>query len=201
MNPLEGLAVQTRPAPTSGVRAYPLSPKQEALIARLLTEKDLTGIDVPVSLHSLTGGWNGTGSALIEKLFKAPRVGAGNAEPRLSGASGLTTEADQGSLIPTGYYGVDGKRYKVDVPTRGKWAGWTFFKTGSDYYDQVRLGGVRPGGTYKGKAEEVFNTIAADPAAAGREYARITGACYACNRKLEDPTSVELGIGPVCRSK
>ena len=36
---------------------------------------------------------------------------------------------------------------------------------------------------------------------AGRFYAMQSGRCYACNRLLTDPLSIELGIGPTCRNK
>lgn len=34
---------------------------------------------------------------------------------------------------------------------------------------------------------------------AGKTYALESGNCYVCGRTLTDPTSIRLGIGPVCR--
>lgn len=43
--------------------------------------------------------------------------------------------------------------------------------------------------------------IEADPLAAARENGVKTGRCSCCGRPLTDPTSIEFGIGPVCRSR
>lgn len=32
-------------------------------------------------------------------------------------------------------------------------------------------------------------------------YAKVSGNCYVCGRLLTDPLSIELGIGPICRTK
>ena len=101
---------------------------------------------------------------------------------------------------PSGYYSVDGLRYKLDCPTTGKWAGWLFLKTGSDYHDRKRIALGSPDGklaaTDRGKT--VLAAIIADPIECMKAYGDITGQCGVCGRKLEDPTSVSLGIGPVC---
>lgn len=34
---------------------------------------------------------------------------------------------------------------------------------------------------------------------AGKTYALASGNCYVCGRTLTDPTSIQLGIGPICR--
>lgn len=203
-NPLEGLTVQ-EPARRVKPSGKPVSDKQRSLILSLMDERDTSGLkhfphgeddDIDAFVDGLIGGWGGSASQLIDDLFAAPYQGAAE-EP---------AETD---LPGPGYFGVDGKRYVIDRPDTGKWAGWLFLKTGSDYHDQQRLGSVKPGGpfveswrggSYKGRATEVFQAIQADEQAAREEYARITGRCYACNRKLEDPLSVSLGIGPVCRA-
>ena len=196
-NPFEGLQVVKTTTPPRR-KGKTISAKQAALIQKLVQEKDVLGIINPKHLqtpdafteflNSLTGGWEGTGSKLIDALFQAPYKKRTNVDVE-----------PETNLPPAGYYGVDGKRYKIDRP-EGKWAGWLFFKSGSDYHEQQKLGSVRPGDAYRGKAEEIFRTIAQDPKAAAQEYAQITNNCYVCNRKLEDPTSVSLGIGPICRN-
>ena len=109
------------------------------------------------------------------------------------------------SELPAGYYAVpDGDtRLKVVVnrPTSGKWENFTFVHDGAEYGSRTKYGMQAPDGTYRGKIEDQLRKIVADPDAAGREYAALTANCYRCNRKLEDETSVELGIGPICRNK
>lgn len=183
-NPLAGLSA---PAPRRS-NHYPISDKQRSFIVSLLETRQ---VDFPVpDLDSLTGGWGGTASDLIDRLKELP-VKEQPADPNAPDISGLVA----------GYYGHEGSRYKIDRPTRGNWAGWLFFKTGSDYHEQRRLGSVRPGGVYQGKARETFEAILADPAAARFEYGRITNNCALCNRKLEDETSVSRGVGPICWGK
>jgi hypothetical protein len=41
--------------------------------------------------------------------------------------------------------------------------------------------------------------VEADPLAAARENGVKTGRCSCCGRPLTDPTSIEFGIGPICR--
>lgn len=115
----------------------------------------------------------------------------------------LAQAANKGK-IRTGYYAIDGKRYKLDAPTTGKWAGWQFLKTGSDYHDTQRMLSVRPSGELGNcteHARQVYAQIIADPVQAMLDYAAITGVCGVCGRKLEDATSVAIGIGPVCLNK
>lgn len=190
-NPLDGLTVSAPPAP---------KPQADPNVRsnRYGGKCHTCGIWVEPETGSIlksktTGQWlvfhiNLDTCADLREAQEAEQAAAADAE-------------DQYPSLPAGYYGVDGKRYKIDKPTRNKWAGWLFFKTGSDYYDQQRLGSARPGEKYSGKAAEVFEAIVADPEAALKEYARITGSCGICNRKLEDPESVARGIGPVCLEK
>ena len=44
-------------------------------------------------------------------------------------------------------------------------------------------------------------TIAADPLGAAVRYGQRTGTCSCCGRKLTNHTSIDLGIGPVCRGR
>lgn len=98
--------------------------------------------------------------------------------------------------VPAGRYAVtvDGevKFYRVDRPTEGKWAGFTFVKVqASDEFWPVR-----------GQAAKaaVLAAIAADPGALAR-YGQLLGTCGICGRTLTDQESRERGIGPVCLEK
>lgn len=113
----------------------------------------------------------------------------------------LAQAANKSKLRP-GYYSIDETRYIIDVPSQGKWKDWTFLKTGSDYHENRLMLSMAPDGMISSRAtdhaRQVLARIMADPVAAMLEYASITGRCGVCGRKLEDPTSVALGIGPVC---
>lgn len=107
--------------------------------------------------------------------------------------------------VPAGYYAANGRRYNVGRPDEGKWCGWTFLRTGSDYYDRKTIAVYRPSGEPTARTSEhgqrVMETICASPLERMQEYGRLTGSCGRCGRKLEDPESVQFGIGPVCRKK
>jgi hypothetical protein len=47
--------------------------------------------------------------------------------------------------------------------------------------------------------KEVLAAVEADPESARARFATITGCCYVCSKKLWEPQSVALGIGPDCR--
>lgn len=108
--------------------------------------------------------------------------------------------------LPEGYYALDDKRYFVSHgSSHGKWKGWTFVATGSDYRSRRTFLMVNPNGecgeraTARGK--EVYARLLADPVQAMIDYGHITGTCAVCGRKLEDETSVAIGIGPICLRK
>jgi hypothetical protein len=43
--------------------------------------------------------------------------------------------------------------------------------------------------------------LSRDPKAAALGYAKQSGRCYICGRVLTEPSSIEAGVGPYCRSK
>ena len=113
-------------------------------------------------------------------------------------------DSEKLSKLPkSGYYMIDGNRYRLDAPKSGKWTGFLFLKTGSDYHEQKRLGTYGPTGDWRGSenGRTVVEAILADPKEAAAEYGRNTGTCGRCHAKLEDEDSRKLGLGPVCRSK
>jgi hypothetical protein len=195
-NPFADVETRAVEAPKP-VLENPATDRQVAFLKSLLAEKDLTKLEGADKLDPTTLSKKGA-SMWIDALLKQPRqqvqrqaAPAADARPEYEG-------------LRSGYYAVDGKRYKLDVVESGKWGGWIFLKTGSEYHDQNRMGAARPGQAFKGngpRGDEVFEAILADPYARMVEYGQITGSCGACGRTLEDPESVALGIGPVCRSK
>lgn len=132
------------------------------------------------------------------------KVDARNAERQAPAAAPATDGLDL-SELPSGYYGVPGgdTRLKVRVNhvTSGKWEGFTFVDDGAAYGSQQKYGMQRPGGTYTGKIEDQLRAILADVPAAIKRYGDLTDRCARCNKKLEDETSVAMGIGPYCREE
>jgi hypothetical protein len=83
-----------------------------------------------------------------------------------------------------------------------------FARNGTIYVDDAAVygegqfyGSQKPGQAYRGKIAEALAAIVADPKAAAIRYTELTGKCAVCARHLEDETSVERGVGPVCAAK
>lgn len=49
--------------------------------------------------------------------------------------------------------------------------------------------------------ESALLVAAMQPLKAMQQFGHVTGRCSCCRRKLTDPQSVELGIGPICKTK
>lgn len=164
-----------------------MSEKQNDLIRTLAAERDLTALsDVQQAYLARvlagevvpSGGRGGGASRIIDALFALPRK-----------------PAPEAVEVPAGRYAVElGGRnvvefFRVDRPTEGKWAGWTFVKQqASD--DEWPVKGARK--------TEVLAAIAIDPQAALLLYGQEIGSCGNCGRTLTDDISREMGIGPDC---
>lgn len=102
------------------------------------------------------------------------------------------------TLIP-GYYALYHKvedrvyHFKLDMPTEGRWAGYTFLShvAGGNKGAAIR-------GTEKG---QILNAIRRNPIESAALYGKTTGTCGICHRTLTVKESVERGIGPVCLKK
>lgn len=98
--------------------------------------------------------------------------------------------------VPEGRYAVewDGTLWfvKVDRPTEGRWAGYTFIERqlGGDYQRLNR----------KVQAS-LLRMIGEDARAAAVRYGKELGHCGSCGRELTNAESRAAGIGPVCRAK
>lgn len=128
---------------------------------------------------------------------KQPVVTASMAEAIAPGASTEEIKATQVE-VPAGRYalrGEDGvvKFYRLDKPTQGKWAGYTFLKVqASDDLYPIRN---------KAEKARIIAEIGKDTLAAEQLYGRELGKCSRCGRTLTDETSRAYGIGPDCRNK
>lgn len=100
--------------------------------------------------------------------------------------------------VPAGRYALvnsnDHKTYffKVDRPTEGRWAGYTFVK---------RLSGDNELRIDRNESQQILAAISRDPLDAAARYGHETRSCGVCGRSLTDEDSRTLGIGPVCLKK
>lgn len=80
-------------------------------------------------------------------------------------------------------------------------AGAVYVKRDGLYCGKIMDGTFHPvKDTPKGTGDAIAR-IAADPRGAAIEHGRATGNCACCGRKLTDPASVQLGIGPICADR
>jgi hypothetical protein len=135
-------------------------------------------------------------SEFITRYKDLPRkaVTAATAEAIAPGAS---TEEIVNAEVRAGRYALrteDGvKFYRLDRPTQGRWAGFTFLKVqASDDLHPIK--------NHTEKAR-IIAEIAKDVLAAEQLYGRELGHCSRCGRTLTDETSRAYGIGPDCRAK
>lgn len=100
--------------------------------------------------------------------------------------------------VPAGRYAVEFEGrlmfYRVDRPTEGRWAGYTFLKVyASDETHAIRE---------PMKRARILNRILEDgPQAAMLRYGREIGSCGHCGRTLTDEDSRARGIGPICAGR
>lgn len=182
------MATQATSKPT---QANPMTASQAAFLRDLAKTVVGDGQDYLRQINEKYKGETTSAQASAEiKHLQSLKAGA---RPLVQGKGGRAT-----TTAPEGKYAVsDSQGYPVIVevskPT-GRWEGYTFVKSvpmipnGTD--EPVR--GV--------EATHILNAIERDPVTAAVNYGRMTGRCGQCNRRLSDPTSVAMGIGPECRS-
>lgn len=168
-----------------------ITEKQEAFLNRLLDERpamrDVENLHPDVVARMTKAD----ASRWINDVMASPKesVQSGKAQAQVEQA------AERNALVTEGYYAIDiddtVKFYRVDKPTEGKWAGYTFLKVqASDEFYPI-----------KGHAaQRIFDTIEAQGVKESMvRYGQLIGRCGICNRTLTDETSRAMGIGPVCR--
>lgn len=187
--------VETTDAPVIFYTAAPsvevLTPKQEALIAALVDDRDLgteqrpkfiariQALLVPAGRADLT---KAQASAFIDYLLTLPMKERKHA---------LDTE------VPAGRYAIDINDtlwfVKVDRPEHGRWAGHTFVsrQLGSD---DTRINRAQQ----RLVLETILKTGIRESAI---RYGHELGECAICGRELTNESSRNAGIGPVCAAK
>lgn len=84
------------------------------------------------------------------------------------------------------------------APESGSNPGFLYIKE-----DGIYKGKISPDGKFFGDPAILkdLTNLATDPLAALKAYGRETGTCSCCGRELTDPSSIEMGIGPICAAK
>lgn len=166
--------------------------------------KSVAGIDLWETAEGYDVVLNGelvVGDCSLEHARKVANDLYRNVTRGAAGRSTAPVRRSQSSRtpVPAGRYAVvlnaetHYRFFKVDTPTEGRWAGYTFVdEQASDEHWPVR--GARKG--------EVLDAIrAAGPLEAMKAYGREIGECGHCGRTLTDPASIAAGIGPVCAGR
>lgn len=143
----------------------------------------------------------------LENWFGQTRLNRGQASRIIDALKMLPPSHKVGTVIPTGQWAkvptgryavedpADGvlKFYKVNRPTEGKWAGYTFLDVqASDELHPIKN---------RRKKDDILSLILRDPQAAMLRYGIELGKCGHCGRTLTNELSREIGIGPICRAK
>jgi hypothetical protein len=136
----------------------------------------------------------------VKHTGECPAQAPAASQPVVTGAGTSSASEMTQTLaeVLEGRYAVDTEAghlgfYKVDRPTEGKWAGWTFVK--------VQAGPEWHPVKSRATKAAILAKIAADPKGAMLRYGVELGHCGHCGRELTDETSRAYGIGPVCRAK
>jgi hypothetical protein len=166
----------------------PLSPRQHAALERMWRKDTAAApkIEVPVNAaqNAALEGFEG-----IEAIL-ARTAAAGKKWPALR-------------FITDG-----GRKVTLSLMTQGKNTGKTKVEIDDIWAGYISGGRWTPTNNTRSLLPEVkrdiwalMKTIKADAEAAAVAYGRATASCSCCGRTLTDPKSVDLGIGPVCRSR
>jgi hypothetical protein len=142
--------------------------------------------------------------APVVAMFDAAKK-SGLKHPRLSivsdglpdlGADVTISLAGSASTVPGSINVTDGKPYGSNV-----WYGRIIERQGGSgkSYAFEASPRILPG--TKAEVLKTLMALAADPLGIVTRSGKKSGFCACCNRKLDDPKSVEAGVGPVCAKK
>lgn len=135
----------------------------------------------------------GAASRIIEWLMELPMRASRQERTRAPRAREAFPEVPEGRYALRHVEGAvsDPAFYKIDRPTEGRWAGYTFVNEQSG---ENRLP-IRDDASKRA----ILERIAEDPIRAAKLYGTELGHCARCGRELTDDTSRAFGIGPDCR--
>jgi len=173
----------------------PATEKQQKFIERLLVEKDTTG----TAYEGWTPDWNRatskSASSVIDYLLALPKRTTRSLLDSSNGAGRADTSID----IELGIYVIHGDEY-----VRVYWGQ----KSGRFLVKRINMeqdnGEWTVYYSYLGSADRVLVPAATPQRLSIEEVGSLgitTRHCLICGRRLDDPESVDRGIGPVCASK
>lgn len=167
----------TSAAPTS---AGPQpSERQMSFIESLLATKDLRGTQYALWLLALPDLSRSEASNAIEALKALPKVSTSGTPARTDLVAGVYTD---GETIYRVYLGQQSRRMLAKKIVGDREAGY--------HYE------------YAGAAERfVSDAFERMTLAQAKEWGRATNTCVKCGARLDDPESVDAGIGPVCAKR
>lgn len=87
------------------------------------------------------------------------------------------------------------------APSHGANAGALYVKNGEEYFGKIMGGKYLPTQAAPADTLSKLQAIAIDPEKVAKAYGQKTGQCGMCGLELTNSESIELGIGPICRSK
>lgn len=163
------------------------SKKQIDLIGKLFNEREWDSplIAQTLALETYEDNFGGKeASALIDLLFKLPRVGT---RARKAEQARMDDELEEGALYALGE-GDGIAIYRVQrSKTSGKLYALRVLEGGGTEYAPGVVTRLDP--SRKLRMEEA------------QAWGRKTGTCCNCYAKLTDPVSVERGLGPICAAR
>lgn len=195
------MSARKRSMAAKSVAQPPATAAQLRLLATL--GQAATGDGAAYVRDFLAKGGAATTAAASAEITRLQGLQAGSAKPRTPALRPLATTASGHATTnaPEGRYAVhlpgsdSYSLFQVAKPVAGRWAGHTFVST------VPILDGLAQEPVRGHEAVLVLNSIEENPRGAAGMYGKMTGRCGLCNRRLADPSSKSLGIGPECMSR
>ena len=119
----------------------------------------------------------------------------------------ITVEQIERSFATARGNGIKRPKLRLDTfifsraPDTGRNAGSIYVTEDEVYLGKVTGGRFAPSRDCDTDTTARIVAAASDPDAAARAYGLRTGVCSCCGRGLTNGLSIDLGIGPICRSK
>lgn len=174
-------------------RQLPLESSAPGMRNRAQYVSNLTNPHLARSTNAVALPTTQQASAIIEWLLELPLAHPIHERTRSPRTDEQLPEVPEGRYALRDVEGAVSNPafYKVDRPTEGRWAGYTFVKELSgDNHLPIRD---------RASKSAILTAIAEDVMGAAKLFGTETCHCARCGRRLTDDTSRSIGIGPDCR--